>query len=364
MKTNILKNFFAFFTFFISISLFAQNSGVKVVDLKPEFNHNKFPEIQIINNEKVQNKINTSLQLEYLEHLPNVFKFNPYEELKTDDENHEYIMEFYGWKVNESPKNILSIAVEAEYTGPNPEGFMVYENYDLRNGNQITVNNIFTQEGIKILGKVVNDKINLKIKNFIEELNQIKPANNEEKETIKVETEVNKFCMKLNESYPLEFYKCTFENDKITFLERGTSNRGKGSKYKLDVIKFSFTFKELEKFMTDYGKNLCFNQANDIKSSSIDGKMFKGKIDNKYSITALVKEYPSNKGVYIYYWYDKYNQPIEWIGKFENNQFKMKEENENNQEILIEANYIENKIIGNWKNKTTNKTLKLELIEY
>ena len=71
-----------------------------------------------------------------------------------------------------------------------------------------------------------------------------------------------------------------------------------------------------------------------------------------------------NKGVYIYYWYDKYNQPIEWIGKFENNQFKMKEENENNQEILIEANYIENKIIGNWKNKTTNKTLKLELIEY
>lgn len=364
MKNFTPKKIFTFFTFLISISHFSQNSEVKVVDLKPKFNHNKFPEVQIIDNEKVQNKINTSLQLEYLEHLPNIFKSNPYEELKTDEENDEYSTDFYGWKINESPKNILSIAIEVEYTGPNPEGFIVYENFDLRNGNNITVNNLFTQEGIKILGKIVNDKINLKIKNFIEELNQIKPANNEEKETIKVETEVNKFCMKLNESYPLEFYKCTFEKDKITFLERGSSNRAKGSKYKLEVIEFSFTFKEIEKHMTDYGKNLCLNQANDIKSSSIDGKMFKGKIDNKYPITALVKEYPSNKGVYIYYWYDKYNQPIEWIGKFEKNQFQMKEENEKNQEILIEANYIENKIEGFWKNKTTNKTLKLELSEY
>lgn len=364
MKNSIFKKLFAFLTILLAHSSFSQNSEVKVMDLKPAFNDNKFPEVLIPTNLKAQNKINTFLQLKHLEHLPKIFKTNPYEKLQIDKNSEMYRTTFHNWSVNKTPKKILSIIIEAEFTMAYSEGYTIYENFDIQTGNKITVNNLLSKEGNLKLSKILNDTINLEIKNHLENLKQKNPANSDEKESIDMQTEIYQTCLENNQVYEIEFYNFTFTNEKITFFRNRCSNHADWAFDELDTFEISFTYKEIEKYLSDYGKSLCFTGSKETKSTSIDGKMFKGKIDGKYPITAVIKEISSENQAQIFYWYDKYNTPIEWIGKFEKNQFQLNEYNEGYHGISIEAKLINNKIIGSWKNKTTNKTLKLELSEY
>lgn len=364
MKNSIFKNLFALVITLSAYSSFSQNSEVKVVDLKPAFSDNKFPEVQISSDLKAQNKINTFLQLEHLEHLPNIFQSHPYEKLKMYEDSDIYRTFFHDWKVNESPKNILSLIIEAEFTGAYSEGYTIYNNFDVRTGNKITANNLFSSEGKKTLRKLLNQKVTLEIKNFLKNIKLKQSSNNEDKELIEEQIEIYEGCLENNESYKLEYYDITFNKDKITFIRGRCSNHAMWSSDELDTFEFNFTYKELKKYLSEYGKSLCFENVSNINSTTIDGKLFKGKIDDKYPITALVQNINSDNNITIYYWYDKYNLPIEWSGKFEKNHFHLNEYNETNQEIAIEANYINNKIVGTWTNKTTNKTLKLELKEY
>jgi hexokinase len=70
----------------------------------------------------------------------------------------------------------------------------------------------------------------------------------------------------------------------------------------------------------------------------------------------------------MYYWYDMVKIPIEWSGKFQNMHFSLTEYNTDIKIDMptakIEAQMINNKIIGTWKNEKTKKILKIELEEY
>ena len=364
MKTSISKNFIILVIVLITQSIFSQNLEVKVVNLKPLFKENKFPEVQIKDNLKVQNKINTFLQLEHLEHLPNIFKKNPYEKLKIDEDSNMYRTYFYNWSVNNSPKNILSLLIDAEFTGAYSEGFYSYNNFDLRTGNKITINNILTKEGKNSLENVINEKVTLEIKKFIKEIKKITPEDTETKEIIAEQIPMYEDCLTNSKTYSMEYYNFTFLKDSIKFSRGRCSNHAMRALDDLDTFEINLSYKEMEKYLSPYGKSLCLENSKETNSISVEGKMFKGKINNKYPITAIIQEISSDNSTQITYWYDKYNLPIIWSGKFENNQFHLIEENEANQKIIVDIIYTENKIEGFWKNKTTNKTLKLELKEY
>jgi hypothetical protein len=71
------------------------------------------------------------------------------------------------------------------------------------------------------------------------------------------------------------------------------------------------------------------------------------------------------------YWYDKIKIPIEWNGTFTNNHFSLIEYDKYDEEkekwiikAKIEADLINNNIIGTWIDIKTNEIFKIELTEY
>jgi hypothetical protein len=71
------------------------------------------------------------------------------------------------------------------------------------------------------------------------------------------------------------------------------------------------------------------------------------------------------------YWYDKKQIPIAWNGNFINNHFSLVEYDKYDEEkqvwiikASIEADLINNKIIGTWTNNQTKEVFKLALTEY
>jgi hypothetical protein len=124
-------------------------------------------------------------------------------------------------------------------------------------------------------------------------------------------------------------------------------------------------------YFSKYGLSLLSGDAEVSKTTSPEGKFYKGKINDKYSITALLsKIYPDNS-IDMKYWYNKSEMPIIWNGNLINNHFTLLEYDKYDEEqkkwiikAKIEADLINNKIIGTWTNVETKEIFKLELTEY
>jgi len=349
----------------------SQKHLLNITNLQPIVKDNKFPEIHYNKNLRVEEKINTSLQLEYLEHLPNVFKSNPFEKVMYDEKNCCSYVSFYEWKKNTTPKNILSIVINGEGSGAYPEEFECYNNFDLRTGNQILLTNIFTKKGKEEIAKTLNQKIKNSIQKFLYEIKDSIKNNNldkDEKERIEEQITMYEDCIQNVDDNNLEYAEYYFEKDSLIFIRGRCSNHAMRAIDDLYTFKNSFSYKELEKDLSIYGKNLINGSSENKISVNPETKFYKGKINNKYAITATITNIDSDNVVEMYYWYDKVKIPIEWSGKFKNMHFSLTEYNQDFIKemplAIIEAQLIDNKIIGTWKNNETKEVLKLELEEY
>jgi len=178
-------------------------------------------------------------------------------------------------------------------------------------------------------------------------------------------------CIEDIEQNTIEYYDYYFEKDSITFVRGRCSNHAMRAIDDLDKFKIKFSYNEIKKYFTKYGLSLLNGETNILEIKSPEGKFYKGKINNKYPITLLLLEIYSDNSLNIQYWYDKNRIPIEWNGNFINNHFSLIEYDNYDEEkqiwiikAKIEADLINNKIIGNWTNIKTNEIFKIELTEY
>lgn len=349
----------------------AQNAEVILEDLKPAHDENLFPSIKYSSNTKIEGKLNTFLQLENLEHLPGQFKKHPFEKVAYNEEGHNSSVFFYGYEKINTPKNILSLMLNGEATGAYSEGFEIYYNFDLRTGNKINLDEFLTENGLK----EITDKLNLKTKNSIEEylqsLDESAADEGEEFERIQAQIDMYTYCMADIEENSIDYYEYYFEKDCITFVRGRCSNHAMRAIDDLGRFTIKYGYNEIEEFLSLFGKGILNGAPEIIHQASPNGKFYKGTINNKYKITVLVSEVYSDNSLSVKYWYDKYKNPIDWSGSISDNHFTLKEydyyDEEKQKWILkarIEADLIDNKIIGTWKNLETNEFFKLNLTEY
>jgi hypothetical protein len=137
----------------------------------------------------------------------------------------------------------------------------------------------------------------------------------------------------------------------------------------LDSHVVEFPYSELEKFWSPYAKNLLAGSEK-VHKTSLNNKLYKGKIDGKYPITVLIDEVYDDGSLSAHYWYDKNKKLIEWHGKIKGNHISMTESDYYSDEArqwmlkaFVEADLQGNKIIGTWQDYKTKKYLKLELEE-
>lgn len=349
----------------------AQNKEIKVSDLKPSYAENKFPLVSTTN-PKVTENINTFLQLNYLELLPGTYKKHPFENVATDrptrfEDNHSTIG-FYNWTQNPTPGNVLSLSMECEYTGAYSESATTYHNFDSRTGQLISLSSIIKKEELNRFNQLLNDKVKQKVTDFLSTvkialttLDSIKDKEEYSRHTEQIS--MYNYCMEDNDAYDSKYYNFYFLKDSLHFVRERCSvhaNMAIDDLYEMDM---AFSYSQMDRYFSAYGKNLISNTSEIIKNETPEGKLFKGKLGS-LSISAYLKEINVDGSLDMVYWYDKYKIPIEWDGHLTDNHFTLEESSPDSDSHLIatiEANWANDKITGSWTNAKTKQVLKLEL---
>lgn len=371
----MIKHSLLILLFFSSNLLFAQTGKIELKTLKPVYETNQYPEIFYAANPKIAEKINTFLQLEDLEHLPNVFQKHPFEKVCYDEQANRGSISFESWKQFKTTKNILSFSVSGDATGAYSENFEAYHNFDLSTGDPVILKTLFTKTGTAQLEKLLNKKVEQRITSYLK-ANQ-PPEKTEgtvkqEDDDIGEQISMYNDCLNDVKSNTLEWYKFYFSQDSITFVRGRCSNHALRALDDLDNYFITFSFRELSSYLSLSGKQLLNDSKNLVPLSSPEGKMFRGKINDKYPVSLIISKIYEDGSLRLKYWYDKVKTPIEWRGKFENNHFSLVEDDYHSEELKawvpranIEADWRNgNKITGTWINYTTKEVLKVELSRY
>jgi hypothetical protein len=361
--------------FLPAIIAFAQNSDLEVVNLKSDFItyygfENIFPEVRCKSNPRIAEKINIFLQIEELEQAPNGYKEHPFEKVTYDTNRCCNGVNFVSWKKNETPHNIFSLTLTKEAL----TGFTVTHNFDARTGNKLMLKDIFSEVGTKEIQKILHNHIRAKIDNFLaglkksldEKINEGGKENDDDENRAKAQIDLYQNCFHYKYELDLEYVECVFEDKEMTIAIEECSVRVNRAIDDLGEFSVSLSYDEIEKYMSEYGKSLLSRGKNEVTSSPNPcGKIFKGKINSRYPITAIVtKIYSDDNSPTIYYWYDKEKIPIEWHGKYKNKHLTLTEREKGNLVANIDAKWVDNKIVGTWTKAGTQKALKLELEEY
>ena len=341
-------------------------SDVKINDLKPVSEDYKFPEVHISGHAAIEEKINTVLQLDLLEHLPGVFKKDPFETVMPQQDNYSGTTSIYGWKQLRTNPNVLSLSVDGEATGAYSEGFTTYYNFDLRNGDRITLKDLFTEEGLKSITKELNQHVKKELEDFIASAKNnaaSQKQSDEDRENTEEQIAMYEDCLSGALDYEAGYYSFYFSNDSLVFERGRCSNHAMQALDDLDRFDIPMAVTALEDYMTPYGKGLI--AGNDGPgSSSPEWKLYKGSINGQYPIRAIIKEVNDDGSLSMSYWYEKKRIPIEWSGTFKGQHFSLKEAGGDAETATVEADWKEGKITGTWTNIKTKKQMTLTLETY
>lgn len=359
MKKSIL------FFILISAVCFSQQKNLKVYDLKPKSENFNFPVVSFASKPLVEKKINTFLQINELEYIPGSGT-NPYQLVSTANNSYQNFVYFYEWKKLETPENILSLSIDGEASGAYPEGFSEWRNFDLRTGNYINIQDMFETAFVDLIQKKVNQNVKDKIKNYLAELKSNNDHEEEEKEQIRMYEE----CLEYVKEGKLEYTKFFFGKDKLTIVRDRCSNHAMRALDDLGSYEIEFPYKDIQPYLSVYGKNLLSKSEKSVRQNTVQNKLYKGKIDQKYPITLLIKQVYEDGSFSAFYWYDKNKKLIEWSGTLKNHHIAITENDYHSEELkkwipkaYIEADVKGNKIVGTWQDYKTKKYLNLELEE-
>ncbi|MCI3937759.1 hypothetical protein MQX03_11140 [Chryseobacterium aahli] len=347
-----------------AITMFAfgfSQQNVSITNLQPKTDISVFPLVSITNNKKAEEKINTFLQVSHLENIPNSKK-NPFVYTESEKLIYGEPMHFYEWKKLNTPKNILSLSILGESIDGTPIKFNLYKNFDARTGNLISNTDLFQENSVSTVEKLIESKIKKKIDDFLKEITAKK---NPDKNT-KLQIEIYETCITDNILMYLDYY---FENQSITFMAPRCANNLPN----LDILGtfyISFSNKELESYFSEYAKNLLSNNENAIPTKNLNYKLYKGKIEGKNPITFLFSTINEDGSFSAIYWTDDEKKLNTWDGNFTGNHISIIEKDSFDDKTrkwitksTIEMDLTQNKMSGTWQDFKTKKYLKIELEE-
>ncbi len=304
----------------------------------------------------IAQNINTYLHLEFLELLPDSYKKSPFEMRNVD--GRMPTLSVYEYDMEQNSK-FISIYISMEGCGAYCESFEAHKLFLAKTGQRVHPRDLFTTEGLKKFNKLNHEKIQNKIKKFLKS----EVRDNEQ-------IEMYKYCLdkdfigKIHTHSDFSIHKNKF----ILYSER-CSNHAMRALDDLGDFENSYSFKELEKYLTPLGKYLLDKKRTKLPVTNFQTGIYKGKIGGKYPIKLFISEIYDDGGISASYWYDKYRKVIELYGSYTNGKLKLHAQKHNDIEKkwipyeTIEGRLKNNSFKGTWKNLEINKeyTLNMEL---
>jgi hypothetical protein len=342
---------------FILLITYSFANDYKIINLKEKGKEStNFPFVTSKLYKSAANNININLQFEMFQNTPkkkNLFL------IKKNMNRTLYINSFYSIE----EKNFLSITLEGEGCGAYCENFSKYFNFDKYTGQEITINDLFTKKGILEINKIIRKKNLKRISNFIS-INKNDLGDEEEYDE---QTQMFQECLERRKGSKSYF---TLNNYTSVLLEKNSMKiiHGRCSNHALraldDIGSFmnTFTFKFLKPYLSSYGQNLLEGKQYKTPQNILNKRIWKGKIDNKYSIKLKNTTY----GNWVY-WYTKYNKIIELKSNYKNPFLYLEEriyhKNQKKWQTtsLIKLKLENNQLYGTYTNYSNNKVMKVFL---
>lgn len=319
---------------------FGQTRIVQWKDL-PNKNEHIFPLAYLDGNTNIENAINNSIQNTYLNH------------------EESYRDSFYEYESLNPTANICGVSITYEHefnTAPGIMSFTDLQYFDLRSGEKLEIDKIFSETGIKKFLEVINGRKN----NFVDKFKETISKDQDDYEKLIEITEYTK-----NDDINLENlsqeYNLVLETDKLKIVKNWEYAWGIG-RHDLPNIVLELSYQEIEPMLNKYGIDLIITPK--VIPSN---KLLYGYIGGKYKISALVRNI--NDSIKITYWYESNKAPINWNGKVEKSMYLLNELDESSvSRASIELSFYQEgeklRAFGTWKDLKKKKPLTIELFQY
>lgn len=280
----------------------------------------------------------------------------------------EYADNEYGWRYeieefkgeNITPY-ICKLYVGYEYTfntSPGLWSFSKLHYFDLRNGECLRLSYIIDKVKQSYFEKFANEQKN----NFIQEFENKLDVNREDfkevKEIIDYTIKDSLSFAEIQNKYDIEL---DFENKKIILSYDWDYGWGLG-RHSLPNIKIYLPFENLSYYLNKIGKELLF-----LSPITPQNKLFKGYVEGKYPISALLRG--CNDSTKITYWYNNSKVPINWTGRIDKSKYLLKEVDlesfEERAGVELQFFQVKEKVqgIGTWKDLKKGRIFTIELFE-
>lgn len=345
-------------------------ANVNISPLQPQAKGENFPLVIVAKRSVISKKINTHLQLEHLRHLPHVFKKNPFEKVRFDEKNCCSNITFDAWQQHKTPYNILSIGLTGDATGAYTEMFDVYENFDTRSGDPVTLNALIKSNKTQSLRDVLVSKVRQRITSYISEIKKDARTDSIMHDDVYAEQQdLYSECLHDLKDATLDWFNFYVKDKSVVFVKGRCSNHAMRAVDDIGTFRIELPIHSLQPYLTPYGKNVLSDSTQLVTNKSLEGKLLKGTL-GKTKVHFLLKETHEDASIDAVYWYNKYQQPIELGGMFKNNKLNAYESyyDETKQTWIkrgiIQATWKGGKLKGTWRNAKTNRVYRLYLTEY
>ena len=213
----------------------------------------KFP-ILVGKNRTATKKINEYLQMDFFETTTSKTpEAKLFEDLRfiDDDVKRQTGYTSISHQIESNTTKLFSIVFEIEGMGAYPTAYKKYYNFNPVNGELLTADSVFTSEGIETIKKILMERRDRDIDEWIKSLKEASENTFNEDSSFIVE----KFADCNSSAHENNMY---IGKEKIRFYKDDCFPHAWGPyEANLDI---EFTFKELEKYLSAFGKKILFTK--------------------------------------------------------------------------------------------------------
>jgi hypothetical protein len=130
-----------------------------------------FPKVIVLNSLTATKKINNKLRDYVLGTSANTMDANVFDSVWRTNYRMENITNL-SFKVSEANASLISLSIAGESCGAYCEAFNYHVTFNTKTGNQLTLDSLFTKQGLTAFVKILNDKKRRKLTKKLDQVNQ------------------------------------------------------------------------------------------------------------------------------------------------------------------------------------------------
>lgn len=261
----------------------------------------------------------------------------------------------YSYSVISNNARFVSIGINNSFTGAYTEYQDRNYVFSSTNGEHLTLHDFFSAETYYTVQSMAADQCAQIIKDYLQSMDP-------EDEFAEDKRWMYEECLGEFENERVPYFNFYLTDSSFVFTRYRCSNHMMAALDDLWTFNISYTFDELERFLSEKGHAILFKEHPANSDFAPEAKVLSGTLDGKYPIHAIFHTLSSEYGLQGVYWYDKYKKPIQIYGSvIGENKYEFWEEVKGEKFARIELMYQNGQIMGVWERVDGSNSLPVSL---